>query len=67
MNYINLENVMIETVLMSKIYAVEKNLVFLSTIQNKNLTNAVKIFNIIIIFENFICKFCFHINIEDCL
>jgi len=54
MNYINNENVTIETILISNVYSFKENLVFLSTIHNKNLTNAVKIFNIITIFENFI-------------
>jgi len=61
MNNIIVENVTIETILISNICAIEKNLVFLSTIHNKNLTNAVKNFNIIIIVENFICKICFHL------
>lgn len=66
MNNIKNENVTIETILISNICTIEKSLVFISTIHNKNLTNAVKIFNIIIIFENIIYQFCFPIKREDC-
>lgn len=60
-NYINLKNVIIETVLISNVYSFKERIVFLSTIQNKNLTNAVKIFNIIVVFENFIYVICFNV------
>ncbi len=67
MNNIKNGNVTIETIINVKCKFLKRKYFFYSTIHNKNLTNAVKIFNIIIIFENIIYKFCFHIKREDCL
>lgn len=61
MNNINAGNVTIKTILIANICAMKKSLVFLSTIHNKNLTNPVKNFNIIVIFENLIYKIYFHL------
>lgn len=56
------KNVTTKTIRFFQVHFFQKKEKIFSTILNNYLTNAVKIFNIIVGFENFICKYRYQIT-----